>query len=82
MRLDIQSLEVQSFATATIAAAMAASGDPNVLSDEPSECDSQCWACSDSGLPSCGINMCETVHIPDTYLEPCTLQNLTCVGCA
>lgn len=71
MRLDIDSLQVESFPTA-------ASHDDSVNTVwYNSERETECWGCSGSSVPSCEVVMCEPEHVPDTYFEPCSAQ-MTC----
>lgn len=76
MRLDLNSLAVQSFATSpTMGVAVPADtgkGGP----------DSYCYICYETGntVPSCAV-ACEPVLTdPETHFEPCTHQ-LTCRTC-
>ena len=75
MNLDLNSLEVQSFAT---------SPDSTVTPPAdtgPGGPDSYCYICYETGntVPSCLGYQCGID--PETRFYPCTKQ-LTCVGCA
>jgi hypothetical protein len=75
MRLDLNTLEVQSFATAPVSDAPAPSDTG------PGGPDSYCYICYETGntVPSCLGYQCGID--PETRFYPCTNQ-LTCVGCA
>lgn len=72
MRLDVNTLEVQSFSTfdtAIVAPTDTGPGGP----------DSYCYICYETGNTVPG---CEPQPIdPETRFRPCTMQQ-TCVGCA
>lgn len=77
MRLDINSLQVQSFATAESVSIVPADTGPGGP-------DSYCYICYETGntVPSCLGYQCNPQPIdPETHFSPCTMQ-LTCVGCA
>jgi hypothetical protein len=78
MRLDLNALDVQSFATSPTI-------DTTLPSDTgPGGPDSYCYICYETGntVPSCMDYQCEPAPIdPETHFYPCTRQ-LTCVGCA
>lgn len=78
MRLDLNTLDVQSFAVSlesdTVAPSDTGPGGP----------DSYCYICYETGntVPSCLGYQCDPQPIdPETRFHPCTRQ-LTCVGCA
>lgn len=72
MRLDVNSLQVQSFATLDPAV-------PEPIDTGPGGPDSYCYICYETGNTVPG---CEPQPIdPETRFYPCTRQ-LTCVGCA
>jgi len=78
MRLDVNSLSVQTF-----------SASPRVNVSLPSDTgrfgpDSECYICYETGntVPSCMGYECDQPQTdPDTAFYPCT-NRLTCVGCA
>jgi hypothetical protein len=78
MRLDLNSLSVQTFTTS-----------PGIDVAIPADTgrygpDSYCYICYETGntVPSCMGNQCGPLPIdPETHFYPCTNQ-LTCVGCA
>ena len=77
MRLDLNTLEVQSFATAEDSSEVI-----TVPYDTgPGGPDSYCYICYETGntVPSCLGYQCGID--PETRFYPCTKQ-LTCVGCA
>jgi hypothetical protein len=80
MRLDLNSLEVQSFATSP-----GSVGTITVPSDTgPAGPPSYCYICYETGdtVPSCLGYKCGPLPIdPETHFFPCTKQ-LTCVNCA
>ena len=80
MRLELNSLAVQSFSTGTSPEPI----DEPVPYTEQGGPESYCYICYPTGNtdPACQN---DTVYypcpLPDTYFSPCT-QQLTCVGCA
>jgi len=77
MRLDVSSLQVQSFATIESVSVVPTDTGPGGP-------DSYCYICYETGntVPSCQGYQCgpQTTD-PETHFSPCTRQ-LTCVGCA
>ena len=80
MRLDLNNLSVETFATGptsdtsiTVITADTGPAGPNSL----------CYICYQTGntVPSCLGYQCVVPIDPETHFYPCTMQ-LTCVGCA
>ena len=83
MRLDLSNLQVESFATAPAADAIA----PTTSDTGPGGPESYCYICYPTGNTDPACQPKDTIHypcpLPDTYFYPCTqAHQQTCVGCA